>query len=90
MPRKKKTPSEKKDAVEIGQRLKDARTRRTFNFQPMTRKELAKVSGVALTSIQNYENGDASPNTYALKKLAYALQTYTNWILYGKGKKYVD
>ena len=90
MARKKKSSAEKKDTIEIGKRLKRARTRRTFSFSPMTRKELARVSGIALNSIVNYENGDASPNVHTLKKLAHALQAYTNWLLYGKGKKYVD
>ena len=90
MPRKPKTHREKQDAKEIGERLKSARTRRTFTYQPMTRKELSKVSNISLNSIANYENGNDTPNATTLKKLAYALRVYANWILYGKGKKNVD
>ena len=90
MGRNKKSLEEKQEAREIGQRLKNARTRRTFIFSPMTRKELSEVSGIALNSIANYENGNALPNVHTLKKLAAILQVYATWLLYGEGKKNVD
>lgn len=87
MPRKKKSPELKQYTREIGERLKYARTRRTLNFQPLTREELAYRTGISVRTIEAYERGTIAPGIYPLKLLIRELKVRTDWMLYGDKRK---
>ncbi|GAM48284.1 DNA-binding protein [Nocardia seriolae] len=52
----------------VGEELRAARARRGY-----TRTELAEASGVAVSTIQRFENGERSPDMHQLFALSNAL-----------------
>ena len=87
MPRTQKTPEEKEYLTKFGERLKYARTRRTFNFEPMSRKQLSEISGISEWSIRNYEKGIMAMGIFTLRKLIKALRIDIKFLLYGEKKR---
>lgn len=62
----------------FGERLKALRKK-----QKLTRPQLVKMCGISLKTIQNYENGEFSPKIESAEKLAAALGTTAEYLLYG-------
>lgn len=48
----------------------------------LTQQRLADLAGVHLTQVQRYESGSAQPTLDAMKKLAIALNTSADWLLF--------
>lgn len=48
----------------------------------LTQQGLADLAGVHLTQVQRYESGAAQPTLEVIKKLAVALSTSTDWLLF--------
>lgn len=67
---------ENKHLIIFAKRLKQARLSSDF-----TQKELAELSGIAITHISHFENGRRMPNFSSLIKLVYALQISLNWLI---------
>ena len=65
----------------IGQRIKQARTR-----LGKSQEELGKELGLSSQSIQSWEKGRSSPRGPRLPKLAAALQTTPQYLIFGTGQ----
>lgn len=62
----------------LAHRLKRART-----VADLTRKELAKRTGIPMKSVEKFESGAMDPNTKRLRKLAEVLEVSPEHLLYG-------
>jgi transcriptional regulator with XRE-family HTH domain len=76
MPRRARSPEEKKADSVLGRRLAKVRKDRGF-----TQVELADATGVIQTIISDYERGKLRPNPDMLVKLAQTLQVSTDELL---------
>lgn len=76
MPRRARSPQEKKADSALGKRIAKVRKDRGF-----TQVELAQATGVIQTIISDYERGKLRPNPEMLVKLAHSLQVSTDEIL---------
>lgn len=56
----------------------------------LTQQALADLSGVHLTQVQRYEAGAAQPTLEVMKKLAVALSTSTDWLLFDDSERGPD
>ena len=56
----------------------------------ITQKELAKIVGLTEETICRYKNGSRVPNGRNITKIALALHTTTDYLLYGKNKNEDD
>lgn len=66
--------------MSLGERIKQAR-----KFLGYTQNDLANLTGMSRISIGNYERDSRVPDGNALKKLAIALNTSTDYLLGKKG-----
>lgn len=57
------------------------RIRHTRKFLGLTQKQLAEATGISRVSISNYEKGTRTPDSETLKRLSYALNTSTDYLL---------
>lgn len=64
--------------MDLHDRIKKARKEKGF-----TQKKLAEISGIAVSSIINYETEKRMPPADILAKLAYALGVTSDYLLYG-------
>ena len=76
MPRRARSPQERKADSALGKRIAKIRKDRGF-----TQIELAEATGVIQTIISDYERGKLRPNPEMLVKLAQALQVSTDELL---------
>lgn len=56
----------------------------------LTQKGLADLANVHLTQVQRYEAGTAQPTLDVIKKLAIALTTTTDWLLFENDEREPD
>lgn len=56
----------------------------------LTQQALAALAGVHLTQVQRYEAGAAQPTLDVMKKLAVALSTSTDWLLFDDSERGPD
>ncbi len=64
--------------TQIGQRIREARTRRSWS-----QARLAKATLVSQPTVANWENGSHSPREAALERLTIALEVQRLWLLEG-------
>ncbi|RLV60978.1 helix-turn-helix domain-containing protein [Parashewanella curva] len=69
------------DKILIGQRIKQARNR-----LGLSQEDLGKELGLSSQSIQSWEKGRSSPRGPRLPKLAAALQTTPQYLIFGTGQ----
>ena len=68
--------------AEIGARIKQAREKKRI-----TQRELHDKTGIAITQISNYENGNAGVGLQTLAKIAKALNTTIDELYFGPNSK---
>ena len=64
--------------TQIGQRIREARTRRSWS-----QAQLAKAASVSQPTVANWESGSHSPRDAALERLSSALHVERLWLLEG-------
>ncbi|MDL2224743.1 helix-turn-helix domain-containing protein [Eubacteriales bacterium OttesenSCG-928-M02] len=64
----------------IGERIRYLRER-----QDLTQRELADMAGITIATLSRYENGQRTPMSDLVVKLARALHTTTDFLLTGEG-----
>ncbi len=69
----------------VGQRLRRARERRA-----LSQRDLARLSGVAYTTIARLERDRHRPIPSTVRKLAAALGVDPAWLLFGEGEETHD
>lgn len=70
--------------------MKNERIKQRRKSLKLTQEQIAKQVGVSKATISQWEKGDTSPNGENTLRLAKALQTSADWILYGDQPRRID